>query len=84
MLAYHLIEIAERFNKSAQRLVGPFIHSKELPQRFRDEAKMLLARAESLLEQVADAPDIDALESGLQDFRVEIDRFIKALARNPR
>lgn len=81
MFAYNLIEIAERLNMSTQRLVGPFLCSEDLPERFRDEAKLLMARAESLVEQIADTPDIDALYKGLQDFRVEIARFIQALAK---
>ena len=79
MLAYDLIEIAERLNLITQRMIRPIADREDLPECFRHDARMLIERTEILMEQISDMPDLDTLHNGLQDFGAEIDRFIKAL-----
>lgn len=82
MLAYKLIEIADRLSACARRSLEPIIEGHQ-SAAIRSEAQGLIDRITWLTEQATDTSDlclgIYRLSNGIDDFRLDVQRFITKL-----
>lgn len=79
MLAYQMIEIVDHLNLAAHRLIEPISRNTDYPEIVRRQADLLIQRADLLVDQTVDLPDLDRLYAGVTELRAEVERFMNSV-----